>query len=58
MVAVVFIAVAEFLAFAMRGPDNPDGWPVWVIALALVLAAQGVRMVWVELRDPWGGDRG
>lgn len=58
IVATVFVAAAEFLAFSMRAPDNPHGWPVWVLVIALALATQGVRMVWVELRDPWGGDRG
>lgn len=53
--ASALVAVAMFLALAMRAPDNPLGWPEWVCVPALVLAAVAVRMFVVEARDPWDG---
>lgn len=55
--ASVLVAVAMFLALAMRAPDNQPGWPEWVCLSAIVLAAVAAWMLVVETRDPWDEGR-
>lgn len=51
LIGCVCIAVSLVIAFAMRGLDNPDGWPEWLFFPGVALAIIGDILVYAEWRE-------
>lgn len=51
IVGGVCIAAALVIAFGMRGPTNPTGWPEWLVFPGVTLDIVGGILVYTEWRE-------
>ena len=51
LIGGVCIASALVIAFGMRGLDNPDGWPEWLLFPGVALDIVGGVLVYADWRE-------
>ena len=51
LIGGVCVVSALLLAFGMRGPDNPEGWPEWLFFPGVALDIVGGVLVYAEWRE-------
>lgn len=51
LVGGVCVASSLVIAFGMRGPDNPNGWPEWLFFPGVALDIVGGVLVYAEWRE-------
>lgn len=51
LIGGVCVASALVIAFGMRGIDNPEGWPEWLVFPGVALDIVGGVLVYAEWRE-------
>lgn len=51
LIGGVCVASALVIAFGMRGLNNPDGWPEWLLVPGVALDIVGAVLVYAEWRE-------